>query len=160
MHFWVFDDSLSLSLSHSITHNGLVNSAWLCSLSTHPNSNQVHYYHFLSLSVLKKFLFLVFLPFVHVFVFFCSCLCAFVCVCVFACEDVIWFSAMEARLRNWLLGYLNPSFHTLNLLKIRFPKVGTPSNFAHPTTVLLGSPKLLLRGNNQLLSFSIFFIFF
>jgi hypothetical protein len=70
-------------------------------------------------------------------------------IVVFVCEGVIWFSSVEARMRNWLLGYLNHSFYTLNLLKIRFPKLGTPSNFAHRPKMLLGSPKVLLRGNES-----------
>jgi len=116
------------------------------SLQLEPGATSIS--HLLSLSLISIHFEVFVLEAKDLFVFYSY-------VVVLVCAGVIWFSSMEARMRSWLLGYLNHSFHTLNILKIRFPKEGIPSNFAHQPKMLLGSPKALLRGNesNVLLCF-------
>ncbi|KAF2305139.1 hypothetical protein GH714_002021 [Hevea brasiliensis] len=62
--------------------------------------------------------------------------------------DLVLFSG--GKTEKLASGLFEPSFHTSNLLKIRFAEVGTPSNSAHPPAMLLGSLKPLLRGKGEL----------
>ena len=73
---------------------------------------------------------------------------------------MIWCSSTRERMRNLLLGFLNPSFLTSNLQEIRFQKVGIRLLCSHLPLVPPGSPKLPLRGNLQLILDSFLLSFF